>query len=158
MDLFDHKPQLRQMFDAELPASVRQGQRLTTMTSAQEKFPVVPSIFKFRRYGESETWVSELMPHTAKIVDRLCLIKSMHTEAINHDPAITMMQTGSKRAGRPSMGAWLSYGLGTANQDLPTFVVMTSNSRKGAQSLYKRLWGSGFLPTRHQGVRFPQRG
>ena len=115
---------------------------------------MVPSIFKFRQHGESAAWVSELMPHTAKIVDRLCLIKSMHTEAINHDPAITMMHTGSERAGRPGMGAWLSYGLGTANQDLPTFVVMTSNSKKGAQPLYKRLWGSGFLPTQHQGVRF----
>ncbi len=154
MDLFDHKPGLRELFDTELPDSVRRGQRLTTMTSAQENFPVVPSIFKFRRHGESEIWVSELMPHTADIVDRLCLIKSMHTEAINHDPAITMMQTGSERAGRPSMGAWLSYGLGTANQDLPTFVVMTSNSKQGSQPLYKRLWGSGFLPTRHQGVRF----
>ena len=154
MDLFDYKPGLKEMFDVDFPDSVRQGQRLTTMTSGQDRFPVVPSIFEFRRHGECGAWVSELLPHTAGVVDRLCLIKSMHTEAINHDPAITLLQTGFERSGRPSLGAWLSYGLGSGNRDLPTFVVMTSNSKSGSQPLYKRLWGSGFLPTRHQGVRF----
>ena len=152
MDLFDYKPKLKDWFNVELPESVRQGQRLTTMTSGQNQFPVAPSIYNFSQHGECGAWVSELMPHTAGVVDRICFVKSMFTEAINHDPAITFLQTGSERAGRPSMGAWLSYGLGTENSNLPSFVVMTSNGH-GSQPLYKRLWGSGFLPTTYQGVR-----
>jgi len=154
MDLFDYKPKMDGMFDTELPDSVRKGQRLTTMTSGQERFPIAPSIYKFRQHGNCGAWASDLVPHTAKIVDRLCFVKSMFTEAINHDPAITFMQTGSERSGRPGMGAWLSYGLGSLNADLPAFVVMTSATRAGGgQPLYKRLWGSGFLPTQYQGVR-----
>ena len=154
LDLFDYKPQLKPHFDKELPDSIRRGQRLTTMTSGQTRFPVAPSIFKFRRHGRSGAWVSELLPHTAGIVDDLCFVRSMYTEAINHDPAITLLQTGSQQAGRPSLGSWLSYGLGSENRDLPAFVAMTSWSLKGGQPLYDRLWGCGFLPTRHQGVRF----
>jgi hypothetical protein len=153
MDLFDYKPKLQEMFDVDLPDSIRQGQRLTTMTSGQKRFPVAPSIFKFQQHGRCGAWVSELMPYTAQIVDRLCIVKSMVTDAINHDPAITFMQTGSERSGRPSMGAWLSYGLGSLNDNLPAFVVMTSATIKNGQPLYTRLWGSGFLPTEYQGVR-----
>jgi hypothetical protein len=129
------------------------GQRLTGMTATQASFPVVNSLFKFAQHGESRAWVSELMPHTAKVVDDLCFIKSMHTEAINHDPAVTFFQTGHQLAGRPSIGAWLSYGLGNENKDLPSFVVMISGKTTD-QPLYDRLWGSGFLPTRYQGVKF----
>jgi len=153
MDLFDHKPALEKHFDRDLPDSVRNGQRLTTQTSGQNRFPIAPSSFKFKQHGQSGSWVSELMPYTAGIADRLCFVKSVHTDAINHDPAITFLQTGSERPGRPSMGAWLSYGLGSLNQNLPTFVVMTSATKTDGQPLYKRLWGSGFLPSRHQGVR-----
>ena len=153
MDLFDHKPALEKHFDRDLPDSVRNGQRLTTQTSGQNRFPIAPSAFKFKQHGQSGSWVSELMPYTAGIADRLCFVKSVHTDAINHDPAITFLQTGSERPGRPSMGAWLSYGLGSLNQNLPTFVVMTSATKTDGQPLYKRLWGSGFLPSRHQGVR-----
>ena len=152
MDLFDYKPKLHDLGGSELPDSVRRGQRLTGMTSTQESFPIAPPIFQFSRHGNSGAWVSQLLPHTAKVVDQLCFIKSMHTEAINHDPAITFFQTGAQLAGRPSIGAWLSYGLGSANQDLPAFVAMVSGS--GGQPLYDRLWGSGFLPTRYQGVKF----
>ncbi len=155
MDLFDYKPKLGELFGVDLPASVRMGQRLTTMTSTQERFPIAPSNFKFAQFGESGAWVSELMPHTAQVVDDLCFIKSMYTEAINHDPAITFFQTGDPLAGRPSIGSWLSYGLGQENQDLPAFVVMVSQgSGRVGQPLYDRLWGSGFLPTRYQGVKF----
>ncbi len=153
MDLFDHKPKLTERFDQDLPESVIRGQRLTTMTSGQKRFPVAPSAFKFQRHGQSGAWVSELMPHTARITDRLCFVRSMHTDAINHDPAITFLQTGSERPGRPSFGAWLSYGLGSLNENLPAFVVMTSATINNGQPLYKRLWGSGFLPTEHQAVR-----
>ena len=153
MDLFDHKPALEKHFDRDLPDSVRNGQRLTTQTSGQNRFPIAPSSLKFKQHGQSGSWVSELMPYTAGIADRLCFVKSVHTDAINHDPAITFLQTGSERPGRPSMGAWLSYGLGSLNQNLPTFVVMTSATKTDGQPLYKRLWGSGFLPSRHQGVR-----
>ena len=155
MDLFDYKPKLDGMFRADLPASVRMGQRLTTMTSRQESFPIAPSRFRFAQHGESGAWVSELMPHAAEVVDDLCFVKSMYTEAINHDPAITFFQTGAQLAGRPSIGAWLSYGLGSESRDLPGFVVMVSqgDARVG-QPLYDRLWGSGFLPTRYQGVKF----
>ncbi|MFQ5734267.1 MAG: DUF1501 domain-containing protein [Planctomycetaceae bacterium] len=152
MDLFDHKPKLKDLRGTELPDSIRRGQRLTGMTSKQERFPVAPSMFRFRRHGKSGAWVSDLLPYTAKIADRCCFIKSIHTQAINHDPAITFFQTGAQLAGRPSMGAWLSYGLGSANRDLPAFVAMVSGS--GGQPLYDRLWGSGFLPTKYQGVKF----
>jgi Protein of unknown function (DUF1501) len=152
MELFDHKPKLKDLRATELPESIRQGQRLTGMTATQTSFPVAPSLFQFAQYGKSGAWVSELMPHTAKIVDELCFIKSMNTDAINHDPAITFFQTGFQLAGRPSMGAWLSYGLGSENKDLPAFVVMVSTGISD-QPLYDRLWGSGFLPTRYQGVK-----
>ncbi len=156
LDLFDWKPNLGEFFDKDLPDSVRMGQRLTGMTSGQKRFPVAPTKFKFRQHGEGGAWISELLPHISNVADELCFIKSMHTEAINHDPAITFFQTGSQIAGRPSIGAWLSYGLGSMNQDLPTFVSMvsTGTGRPGGQPLYDRLWGSGFLPTTHQGVKF----
>ena len=156
LDLFDHKPGLQSHFDEDLPDSIRQGQRLTGMTSGQKRFPVAPTKFKFARHGQSGQWISEVLPHIASVADDLCIIKSMHTEAINHDPAITFFQTGSQIAGRPSIGSWLSYGLGSMNEDLPAFVVMTSQGtgRPGGQPLYDRLWGSGFLPTTHQGVKF----
>ena len=151
-ETFDYKPGLRELFGQELPDSVRRGQRLTTMTSGQERFPIAPSLYGFKRAGESGTWVSELLPHTARIVDRMCIVRSMHTDAINHDPAVTFCQTGSELAGRPSMGAWVAYGLGALNQNLPSFVVLVSATMR-AQPLYDRLWGSGFLPSRYQGVK-----
>ena len=155
IELFDYKPQLQQMRGTDLPDSVRQGQRLTAMTATQSSFPIVPSIFSFRQRGQSGAWVSELLPHTAEIADKLCFVKSMHTEAINHDPAVTFFQTGAQLAGRPSIGAWISYGLGSENRDLPAFVVMVSSGTgRSGQPLYDRLWGSGFLPTRYQGVKF----
>ena len=154
-ELWDYKPRLASMVGDELPPSVRGNQRVTAMTSGQLSFPLVPSIYKFNQHGQSGAWVSELMPHTAKIVDDLAFIKSMHTEAINHDPGITFFQTGAQLAGRPSIGAWLDYGLGSMNQDLPSFVAMVSvGSGNGGQPLYDRLWGSGFLPKKHQGVKF----
>jgi hypothetical protein len=152
MDLFDFKPALERRRGIELPDSVRMGQRITTMTSGQKSFPVAPSIFKFARHGASGAHLSELLPYTAGIVDDICIIRSMQTEAINHDPAITFVQTGSQLAGRPSMGSWVAYGLGSENQDLPAFVVLLSRGRTD-QPLYDRLWGSGFLPTRYQGVK-----
>ncbi|QDU40188.1 hypothetical protein Mal4_45430 [Maioricimonas rarisocia] len=160
MDLFDYKPEMDEWFDKDLPDSIRQGQRLTTMTSGQKRFPIAPSKFKFAQHGQSGAWVSELMPHTASIADDLCFVKSVHTEAINHDPAITYIQTGDQRPGRPSMGAWLSYGLGTMNRDLPAFVVLHSTwtGRRSAQALYERLWGTGFLPSRHAGVSLRSQG
>jgi hypothetical protein len=155
LDLFDYKPALKEQRGKELPNSVRMGQRITTMTSGQKSLPVAPSVFKFAQHGRSGAWLSELLPHTAKVVDDLCFIKSMQTEAINHDPAITFVQTGSQLAGRPSMGAWVAYGLGSPNQDLPAFVVLVSRGtgNPADQPLYDRLWGSGFLPTRYQGVK-----
>jgi len=160
MELFDYKPRLAEFRGAELPDSIRMGQRLTGMTSTQSSFPVAPSLFHFAQHGNSGAWVSELMPHTAKIADQLCFIKSMHTEAINHDPAVTFFQTGAQLAGRPSIGAWLSYGLGSENKDLPAFVVMISQGtgNPNDQPLYDRLWGSGFLPTKYQGVKFRSLG
>ncbi len=152
MDLFDYKPRLKEKRGIDLPDSIRMGQRITTMTSGQKRLPVAPTIFNFSQHGRSGAWMSELLPHTAKIADELCFIKSMKTEAINHDPAITFIQTGSQLAGRPSMGAWVAYGLGSMNQDLPAFVVMLSRGETD-QPLYDRLWGSGFLPTRYQGVK-----
>jgi len=154
LDLFDEKPLLRTMNGEELPDSVRKGQRLTGMTAHQKQFPLAGSQFTFARHGQSGAMVSDLMPHTASIVDRLCFVKSMHTEAINHDPAVTFVQTGSQQAGRPSMGSWLSYGLGSDNANLPAFIVLLSRGRQGDQPLYSRLWGSGFLPSQHQGVQF----
>ena len=160
MDLFDPKPKLEQFRAQDLPASIRMGQRLTGMTSGQKTFPVAPSIFKFAQHGNQGLWLSELLPHTATMADDLCVIKSMHTDAINHDPAITFFQTGSQLAGRPSIGSWLSYGLGTENKDLPAFVVLTSKGtgRRDDQPLYDRLWGSGFLPTQYQGVKLHNGG
>ncbi len=154
MDLFDYKPKMDGWFDKDLPDSIRQGQRLTTMTSGQSRFPIAPSKYKFARHGKSGMWVSELLPWTAKIVDEISLIKTVWTEAINHDPAVTYICTGHQLPGRASLGSWLSYGLGTMNQTLPTFVVMTASwsGRKEAQAIYNRLWGSGFLPSKYQGV------
>lgn len=154
-ETFDYKPELQAFRDMELPDSVRMGQRLTGMTSGQARFPIAPSMFKFAQHGQSGAWVSELLPHTAKMADEMCILRSVHTEAINHDPAITFCQTGSQLAGRPSMGAWVAYGLGSCNRDLPTFVVLLSRGtgRIGGQPLYDRLWGSGFLPSRYQGVK-----
>jgi hypothetical protein len=156
IDLFDHKPALSRLQGSELPESVRRGQRLTGMTSRQETFPVAASRFRFDQHGQSGAWVSELLPYTARVADNLCFIKSLHTEAINHDPAITFFQTGSQLSGRPSIGSWLSYGLGTENDDLPAFVAMVSQGtgNPNDQPLYDRLWGSGFLPTKYQGVKF----
>ncbi|MDA0204363.1 MAG: DUF1501 domain-containing protein [Acidobacteria bacterium] len=153
METFDHKPALTGYRGQDLPESIRKGQRLTGMTSTQLRFPVVESQFAFAQHGQSGAWVSELLPHTAKIVDELCIIKSMQTDAINHDPAVTFFQTGSQIAGRPSMGAWATYGLGSECEDLPGFVVLVTRGT-GGQPLYDRLWGSGFLPTRYQGVKF----
>src|SRR4051794_11828049 len=153
LDLFDFKPRLESLRGSELPDSIRMGQRLTGMTSTQESFPVAPSRFAFARHGRSGAWLSELLPHTAKVADDLCFVKSMQTEAINHDPAVTFFQTGAQLAGRPSIGAWVSYGLGSMNQDLPAFVAMISQGSGNPvdQPLYDRLWGSGFLPTKYQG-------
>ena len=153
IDTFDYKPAIRKIHGQELPDSIRNGQRITTMTSGQKSFPCVAPMFKFKRHGQHGTWVSELLPHTASIVDEIAIVKSLHTEAINHDPAITYINTGSQQPGKPSMGAWLSYGLGSANQNMPAFVVMISRGRGNLQALYSRLWGSGFLPSRLQGVR-----
>lgn len=160
MDLFDPKPDLENRRGEDLPESIRQGQRLTTMTSGQSKFPVAPSMFKFAQHGKSGMWFSELMPHMASLADDWCQIRSMHTEAINHDPAITFCQTGSQLAGRPSIGSWISYGLGSQNKDLPAYVVLTSfgTGRPDDQPLYDRLWGAGFLPSQHQGVKFRNKG
>jgi hypothetical protein len=155
LDLFDHKPKLAEHRGVDLPESVRMGQRLTGMTSGQKNFPVTPSIFKFSQHGKGGTWLSELLPHTGTIADDICVIKSMHTEAINHDPAVTYLQTGSQQPGRPSIGAWLSYGLGSENHDLPAYIVLISqgSGNPNDQPLFGRLWGSGFLPSVHQGVK-----
>ncbi len=154
LDMWDYKPKMNDWFDKELPESVRNGQRITTMTSGQKRFPIAPSTFKFQQHGEHGAWVSELLPYTAGMVNELAVIKTVNTEAINHDPAITYIQTGSQLPGRPSSGAWLSYGLGSMNENLPGFVVLhsTVNGGFGGQALYARLWGAGFLSTRHQGV------
>ena len=160
MELFDYKPRLKDLATTELPESVRGGQRLTGMTSGQTSFPIAPSVFQFRQHGDSGAWVSELMPNLAKVADDLCFVKSMHTEAINHDPAVTFFQTGFQLAGRPSIGSWLAYGLGSENKDLPAFVVMISqgSGNRNDQPLADRQWGSGFLPTRYQGVKFRSLG
>ncbi len=156
IELFDYKPKLRELQGTELPDSIRKGQRITGMTSGQASFPVAAPIFKFQQAGKSGTWISELLPHTAKIVDDIAIIKTVNTEAINHDPAITFIQTGFQQPGRPSMGAWVTYGLGSENQNLPAFVVLISqaNALNPDQPLFSRLWGNGFLSSKYQGVRF----
>ena len=153
LDLFDYKPLLADKRGIDIPDSIRMGQRLTGMTSGQKNFPVAPSIFKFDQYGAGGSWLSELLPHHASIVDDICIVRSMKTDAINHDPAITFVQTGSQIAGRPSMGAWIAYGLGSENHNLPSFVVLLSRGTGQTQPLYDRLWDSGFLPGRYQGVK-----
>lgn len=154
MDLWDYKPKMAEFFDKDLPDSVRMGQRITTMTSGQSRLPVAPSKFKFSQHGQCGTWVSELLPNTAKFVDDIALVKSVHTNAINHDPACTFVMTGSEVPGRPSLGSWLSYGLGSESNDLPAFVVLTPNwkSQAAAQALFTRMWSSGFLPSKYTGV------
>ena len=154
LESFDYKPLLNKMTGQELPASIRMGQRLTGMTSGQAKFPLVGSHFNFKQYGQSGAWVSEIFPHTAKIVDELCFIKTMHTEAINHDPALTFMQSGAQQGNRPSMGSWVSYGLGSENKNLPAFCVLLSRGRGNGQGVYSKLWSNGFLDSVHQGVQF----
>jgi hypothetical protein len=155
MELFDYKPRLAEFQGHDLPDSVRMGQRLTGMSATQSSFPVVPSNFPFKQHGQAGTWFSDLLPHTASVADEICVIRSMFTEAINHDPAVTFIQTGAQIAGRPSIGAWLAYGIGCETEDLPAFVVMISPGKgTGGQPLYDRLWGSGFLPSRYQGVKF----
>ncbi|MEL6895608.1 MAG: DUF1501 domain-containing protein [Planctomycetota bacterium] len=160
MDMWDHKPKMQDYFDKDLPESIRQNQRLTTMTSGQARFPIAPSIYKFAPQGANGTMVSELLPHMSKKVDEISLIKSMHTEAINHDPAITYICTGDQLPGKASLGSWLSYGLGTENENLPAFLVMTASwtGRKSAQALYNRLWGAGFLPSKYQGIALRSSG
>ncbi len=155
MDLLDYKPEMKDYYDKDLPDSIRQGQRLTTMTSGQSRFPIAPSVFKFSQHGKGGAWISELLPYTARMADDICIIRSMHTEAINHEPAITFIQTGQQSAGRPCLGSWLSYGLGSMNQDLPTFVVMNaqhSHPKSGVQAISARLWSAGFLSANHAGV------
>ncbi len=160
LELLDHKPRLKEFHGKELPDSIRQRQRLTGMTSGQKSFPVIAPKFGFHQAGQSGTWISDLLPHTGKVLDEICLIRSMHTEAINHDPAITFIQTGSQQPGRPSLGAWLSYGLGSEAEDLPAFIVLISHGsgRDANQGLLERLWGSGFLPSNHQGVKLRSSG
>ena len=155
MDLFDYKPVMKDWFDKDLPASVRMGQRLTTMTSGQSRFPIAPSVFKFAQYGKSGAWLSELLPYTAKMVDDIAIVRSLHTEAINHEPAITFIQTGNMIAGKPCIGAWMAYGLGSMNQDLPTFVVLNathSHPKANVQAISARLWSAGFLSAQYAGV------
>jgi hypothetical protein len=160
IDLFDYKPAMQQYHGVELPASIRMGQRITGMTSGQAKFPVAATRFKFSQHGESGAWLSELLPYTGKVVDNIAIIKSIHTDAINHDPAITFIQTGSEQPGRPCLGSWVSYGLGSENQNMPAFVVLISQGSGNLtdQPLFSRLWGSGFLPSSYQGVKFRSQG
>src|SRR5690349_13557366 len=160
MDMFDYKPGMKNYYDKDLPESVRNGQRLTTMTSGQTRFPIAPSIYKFAQHGKSGMWVTELLPWTAKTVDDICFIRSMHTEAINHEPAICYMQTGNQVTGRPCLGAWVSYGLGSMNKDLPTFVVLIAkpSNTEQVQAISGRLWSSGVLPGEYAGVSFRSAG
>jgi hypothetical protein len=160
LDLYDYKPKMQEYYDKDLPESVRNGQRLTTMTSGQARFPIAPSMYNFKQYGQSGMWVSELLPHTAGMVDDMCFIRSMHTEAINHEPAITYMQTGNMVTGRPCFGSWVSYGLGSMNQDLPTFVVLVAqpSNTEQVQAISARLWSAGYLPGEHAGVSFRAAG
>jgi hypothetical protein len=160
LDLYDYKPKMGKWFDKDLPESVRMGQRLTTMSSGQSRFPIAPSKFKFAQHGQSGMWICELLPHTAKMADDLCFIRSVNTEAINHEPAITMMQTGNQITGRPCLGAWVSYGLGSLNESLPTFVVLVAKptNTEQAQAISARLWSSGYLSGEHAGVAFRSSG
>src|SRR5579871_4379697 len=160
MDLYDYKPKMQEFYDKDLPDSVRNGQRLTTMTSGQKRFPIAPSKYKFAQHGKSGMWVSELLPYTASMVDDMCFIRSMHTDAINHEPAITYMQTGNMVTGRPCLGAWVSYGLGSMNQNLPTFVVLVAqpSNTEQVQAISARLWSSGYLSGVHAGVSFRSTG
>ena len=160
MDMYDYKPAMSDWYDKDLPDSIRMGQRLTTMTSNQTRFPIAPSVFKFARHGESGMWVTELLPWTAKMVDEMCLIRSMHTDAINHEPAISFMQTGNQITGRPCLGSWASYGLGSLNEDLPTFVVLYAKATdtKNTQAISARLWSAGYLPGEFAGVPFRSSG
>jgi hypothetical protein len=160
MDLFDYKPKMNDYYDKDLPDSIRKGQRLTTMTSGQARFPIAPSKYKFAQYGKCGMWLSELLPYKAKMVDDLCFIRTMHTEAINHEPAISNMQTGNQVTGRPCMGAWTSYGLGSLNQNLPTFVVLVAQptNTEQVQAISARLWSSGYLSGEHAGVSFRSKG
>ena len=160
MDLFDPKPKMQDWYDKDLPESIRNGQRLTTMTSGQARFPIAPSIFKFAQHGKSGSWLSEMFPWKAKMIDDMCIIRSMHTEAINHEPAITFMQTGNQVTGKPCLGSWMSYGLGSLNQNMPTFVVMVAvpSNQEQVQAISARLWQSGFLPGEHAGVSFRAKG
>lgn len=159
VDLFDYKPSLEKLHMTDLPPEIRGGQRLTGMTAGQKNFPVVKSPWAFQQHGESGTWISDLLPHMSEVVDDICVVRSMHTEAINHDPAVTFFQSGHQQPGRPSIGAWLSYGLGSETENLPSFVVMlTKNTFHQAQPLYDRLWGAGFLPSKYQGVKFRSQG
>jgi len=156
IELFDYKPSLANLRGTELPDSIRQGQRVTTMTSEQKSFPCVDSIFRFAQHGQCGRWISELLPHTAQIVDDISIVKTVNTEAINHDPAITYINTGSQQPGKASLGSWISYGIGSESRDLPAYVVLISQGtgRPGGQPLFSRLWSSGFIPTQHQGVKF----
>src|SRR3954447_8282122 len=156
MDLFDHKPKMQDWYDKDLPESIRNGQRLTTMTSGQSRFPVAPSMYKFAQHGPSGMWVSDLMPNIAKMAGDMAFVRSMHTEAINHEPAITFIQTGNQVTGRPCLGAWMSYGLGSLNQNLPTFAVMVAkpSNQEQVQAISARLWQSGYLPGEHAAVSF----
>ena len=160
MDLYDYKPVMNEYYDKDLPESIRMGQRLTTMTSGQARFPIAPSKFKFAQHGQSGMWVSELLPQTAKMVDEMCFIRSMNTEAINHEPAISYMQTGNQNTGRPCLGSWASYGLGSLNDDLPTFVVLVAkpSNTEQVQAISARLWSSGYLSGEHAGVSFRSGG
>ncbi|MEO8765280.1 MAG: DUF1501 domain-containing protein [Ginsengibacter sp.] len=154
LDLFDYKPKLQEMFGQDLPASIRMGQRLTGMTADQKKFPLAGTFFNFSQHGKAGAWMSELLPHTSKIADDLCIVKSIYTEAINHDPALTFFQTGAQVGNRPSMGSWLSYGLGSENKNLPAFCVLLSKGKGNGQGVYSKLWSNGFLDSVHQGVQF----
>ena len=160
LDLLDYKPEMKGRFDQDIPPSIFGTQRITGMVAQQDRFPVAPTMYGFRQAGKSGTWLSELLPHTSKIADEICVLRAMHTEAINHDPAITFLQTGSQLPGRPSIGSWIDYGLGTANENLPTFVVLNSLPGNGMadQGLLSRLWGAGFLPSRYQGVQLRSAG
>ena len=158
IDMYDYHPEMRKIHGIELPDSIRNGQRITGMTSGQKSFPCVAPMFDFSRHGQNGSWFSELVPNIASIADEITLVKSVHTEAINHDPAITAINTGVQQPGKPSMGAWLDWGLGSPNKNLPECVVMISKGRGQSQALYDRLWGSGFLPSKHQGVKFRSSG
>src|SRR6266566_3054505 len=161
LDLYDYKPVMKDWFDKDLPESIRKGQRLTTMTSGQSRFPIAPSVFNFAQRGQSGAWVSDLLPYTAKMVDDMAIIRTMNTEAINHEPAITFIQTGSMIAGKPCMGAWMAYGLGSMNKDLPTFVVLNAthtHPKAGVQAISAKLWSAGFLSAKYAGVALRSKG